>query len=163
MSVQIESVEVDDDIPPRTAKGRVYEWSRIRHHEMPNPGPGSPFYKIHREQENAGVRSGTVHDIITVGGETVAVPPDGGLGDFCDRYDLKMRRHNRMVQTTKAIEALPSDLKAVILEMYGVVQRERPRAERLVAESMGLTRIEVIKRLERAYGWLSRDMGIPPI
>lgn len=160
----VELTEADRLNGPQTAKGLVYEWSRQRHFEGPNHWPASTFYKIYVEQENAGAKAnGIQFDIITVDGDSVSVPPDGGLGDFCDRWSVRLKRHNRVQDTGRAINALPSELRAVIVEMYGVAQRERPKPERAVAEAMALTRIEVIKRLERAYGWLGRDIGVPPI
>ena len=149
---------------PQTAKGRLYEWSRTRHYEEPNPWPASPFYKIHREQENAGAHgSGIKFDIIEVDGESIAVPPDGGMGEFCERHERRMHFHLRAREVASAVDMLPPDLRAVVIETYRVSQRERPKSERVVALAMGITRIEVIKRLERAYGWLSRDLGIPAI
>lgn len=149
---------------PQSAIGRVREWGRVRHWEKPNSFPASPFAKIAEMHENAGIRGDGIRaDMIEVDGESIACRPDGGMTAFCEKFEKGMPFHIRARETAYAIYGLPEDLRVVILEMYRVPQRERPKSDRAVAEALSLTRLEVIKRLERAYGWLARDLGLPPI
>lgn len=154
----------DRENGPQTAIGRIREWSRVRHWESPNSFPASPFARIAEMHENAGIRGdGIASDMITMDGESVACRPDGGMADFCERHEKGMPYHIRARETAYAIHALPESLRVVVIEMYGVPSRERPKSDRAVADKMGLPRLEVIRRLERAYGWLGRELGLPPI
>lgn len=151
---------------PQNAIGRIREWARVRHWEAPNAFPASPFAKIADEQENAGARGvGIKYDMIPAEGDdpAQACRPDGGMSSFYERKDPALGPHMRCRETAFAIAGLPVEIRQVLLQMYVVEQRERPKAERVVAEALGLTRIEVIKRLERAYGWIGKDLGLPPI
>lgn len=147
MAIKIEA-EVDNRLQgPQTAKGRLTEWSRVRHWADVNVWPPeSPMYAV---LHNPGRASGS--------------QSDGGMASLCDRHGLSLERKGRAKECEQAMRMLPPDLFAVVWEMYAVTQRERPKSDRVVSEALGLTRIEAIKRLERAYGWLGREMGLPPI
>ena len=149
---------------PQTAAGRIREWAKVRHWEKPNSFPASPFAKIAEMQENAGIRGDGIRpDMIEVDGESIACRPDGGMAAYCGRNDKTLAFHIRARETAYAIMGLPEPLRVVVLEMYTVAQRERPKSDRTVAELLGLPRLEVIKRLERAYGWVGRDLGLAPV
>lgn len=150
----------------QTAKGRLYEWSRERHWASPNSFPSSPFAKIAEMKENAGARSlGIKYDMVQEPHDTEATPckPDGGMSDLVDRYRSSLPHHIRTRLTGESIANLPESLRVVVLTMYAVAMRERPRSDRAVSEILKITRLEVIRRLERAYGWIGRDLGLPPI
>lgn len=165
-------VRVEKESDPRvtdgaqTAKGRLYEWSRERHWAVPNSFPPSPFAKIAEMQENAGARSvGIKYDMIQeeVDEEAVACRPDGGMSALVEKYRGSLPHHIRTRDTAASIATLPESLRMVVLTMYGVAVRERPRSDRVVSDLLSITRLEVIRRLERAYGWIGRDLGLPPI
>lgn len=171
MNMPVARMEVDLDAlarrkGPLNAIGRIREWARVRHWEPPNAFPASPFAKIAEMQENAGARSvGIKYDMVQEEGdaEAVACRPDGGMASFYERKDPSLGPHIRCRETAFAIAGLPVDLRIAVLAMYSVPQRERPKSDRAVAELLGLTRLEVIKRLERAYGWVGRDLGLSAI
>lgn len=151
---------------PQNAVGRIREWARVRHWEAPNAFPASPFAKIAEMQDFAGARGvGMKYDMVQEADDAVATAckPDGGMADFYERQRRSLSPHVRCRETAFALASLPAELRAVVLAMYVVPQRERPKSDRAVAEALGLTRLEVIKRLERAYGWVGRDLGLPPI
>jgi hypothetical protein len=150
---------------PQNAIGRIREWGMVRHEEPPNAFPASPFARIAEMREFAGARSENKCDMVMEEGDTEATPckPDGGMAAFYGRNLASLDRHVRCRETAQAIASLPEDLRIVVRTMYTVPQRERPKSDRIVAELLGLTRLEVIKRLERAYGWVGRDLGLPPI
>ncbi len=166
MAVRIEAPVSDRQNGAETAQGRVREWSRVRHWEAPNSFPASPFAQIAEMQDFASARGvGAKYEMVQEPGDAVATPckPDGGMTAFCERFERGLPFHIRARETAYAIHGLPEDLRVVIFEMYRVPQRERPKSDRAVAEALSLTRLETIKRLERAYGWLGRDLGLPPI
>lgn len=150
----------------QTAKGRLYEWSRERHWGVPNSFPASPFAKIAEMQDNAGARSvGIKYDMVQEEGdeEAVACRPDGGMSALAEKHRKALPHHIRARETAASIATLPEALRIVVLTMYGVTLRERPRSDRVVSDLLQITRLEVIRRLERAYGWIGRDLGLPPI
>ena len=144
---------------PETAKGRLYEWSRHRGLLMPSAGIPSPAYTIFREQCNAGARAtGIRYEML----DDVEVPPDGGLGEFCDRYQPAVEIVMRVRQVTEGLRSMPTAMQMVALTMYGVIPGERVRSDRYVADQLKMARLEVIKTMERAYGWMGRELGLPP-
>lgn len=147
MAIKIEA-EADNRLQgPQTAKGRLTEWSRVRHWADVNVWP--PESAMYAVLHNPGRATGS--------------QSDGGMASLCDRNALALERKGRAKEVEQAMRMMPADLLAVVWEMYAVFQRERPRSDRVVAESLGIPRLEAIKRLERAYGWLSRELGLPPI
>jgi len=167
MNMPVRDMDVDRAIHgPQNAIGRIREWAMVRHWDAPNSFPRSPFAKIAEMHEFAAARgSGAKYDMISTEEDPEVTPcrPDGGMGAFAERHDPQIRYHLRARETAYAIAGLPADLRQVLLEMYAVPQRERPKSDRVVSEALGLPRLEIIKRLERAYGWIGKELGLPPI
>ena len=167
MNMAVHKIEADRSFHgPQNAIGRIREWARVRHWEAPNAFPASPFARIAEMHDFASARGvGAKFDMVMEPGdsEATACKPDGGAASYYERKDPALGYHIRARETAFAIAGLPADLRLVLLEMYVVAQRERPKSDRSVADSLKMTRIEVIKRLERAYGWIGRELGLPPI
>lgn len=137
---------MDDDGSrgPRNAQGRLREWWRVRYWPGVNVWPAeSP---LHAVLHNPG-RS--------------TVIGDGGLGDLADRLTGAQMSILRAHEVSRALLRMPRDGRNIVLAMYDVPPRERPRSDRAVAEAMGMSRLQVIKALERAYGWMAGELGLP--
>lgn len=132
---------------PQTVHGRLREWSRARHYAAMNCWPPeSPIYAVWKSPGRA-----------TDGAQ------DGGMASMADRMGNAIASHTRAVEVAIAVSALPHTCKEAVQAMFMVEKMERPRTERAVALLLDIPKSEVQRRLHIAYGWLSRDLCIPPI
>ena len=129
---------------PRTVRDALRKYSEWRHYSTPNAWPSeSAMYAALN------------------GGHSTAGDKDGGMAARMDWIGLAFARHAWVLEMRSTLLLLPESLNQVIRAMYEVPQREDVKSDRSVAESLGISRMEAIKRLERAYGWLSRELGLP--
>lgn len=127
---------------PRNIEGRLREWARARWYAPVNSWPPeSPIYAVWKSPGRA-----------TDGAQ------DGGMASRVWRQARALECEIRVIEVTKALQMMPIQAQAMIRHMYEVPQRERPRSERSCAEHFSMTRDELSKRLQRAYGWLEREL-----
>lgn len=141
---QMDDAEEDRGIGPRNVEGRLREWSRARWYPPVNAWPPeSPLFAV-----------------LHAPGRATNGDPDGGMGSRAQVMRWALQREIRVIEVTKAIQMLPGQSREFIRHMYEVAQRERPRSERACAEHFKLGRDEFSKLLNRAYGWLERELCI---
>lgn len=132
---------------PQTVHGRLKEWSRARHYPAMNCWPPeSPIYAVWKSPGRA--TDGAL---------------DGGMASMADRMGNLIAAHSRAVEVAKAVSTLPLNCKEVVHAMFMVEKMESPRTLATVAITLNVPKSEVQRRLHIAYGWLSRDLCIPPI
>lgn len=140
-------LEADRLQGPQSAQGRLREWSRVRHWEALNVWP----------------KESAMYAVLHNPGRATNTQSDGGMASKMDRMEAALAAHNRMVEVAKALQAMPIVSRLIVDKMYVVSAREAPKSDRVVAEALGITRLEAIRRLERAYGWLAHELCLPPI
>lgn len=129
---------------PRNVEGRLREWARARWYPPVNSWPPeSPVYAVWKSPGRA-----------TDGSQ------DGGMAARVWRQARALECEIRVIEVTKALQMMPIDLRTLVRHMYEVPQRERPKSERACAEHFQMNRDEFGKRLQRAYGWLERELSI---
>ena len=144
---EVEELQDLSDIGPRNVEGRLREWSRARWYGSVNPWPPeSALYAVWKSPGRATDTSG-----------------DGGMAALMDRAGKRLGIEARVREVTQAINALPPVLRDLVLHMYAVSQRERPRTEKSCADHFRLSRSEVAQRYGVALGWLGRELAIPEI
>ncbi len=127
---------------PRNIEGRLREWARARWYPPVNSWPPeSPMYAV-----------------LNAPGRATNGSQDGGMAGRAWVHARALEREIRVIEITKAIQLLPGHARDLIRHMYEVSQRERPRSERSVADHFGMSREECSKHLQRAYGWLEREL-----
>jgi hypothetical protein len=132
---------------PQSVVGRLREWSRARHYPSMNCWPPeSPMYAVLKSPGRA-----------TNGSQ------DGGMASTMDRMGGAVAAYTRSKEVGAAVAILPSTLRIVVLTMYHVEKMESPRPERIVAEMLKVPKSQVQARLNRAYGWLARELCIPEV
>lgn len=144
---QAEEIQDLSAIAPRTAEGRLREWSRARWYASVNPWPPeSPMYAV-------------LHSP----GRATDGASDGGMVSLMHRGGKMVATQTRVVEVTRAISALPPALRDLIRYMYDVPQRERPKTEKHAAEHFQVSRSEIAQRYGVALGWIARELCIPEI
>lgn len=129
---------------PRTVRDALRKYAEWRHFEPPNAWASeSSTYRSVR------------------GGNSTATSGDGGMASMADRMGRAVARYSWVLEVRSTLVLLPPDLLEVIRAMYEVPPREYVKTDRAVADALHSPRSAVIKKLERAYGWLSREMGLP--
>lgn len=144
----LDAAAEDHGYAPRNVEGRLREWARARWYAPVNSWPPeSPMYAV-----------------LNAPGRATNASQDGGMASRAERQGWALAREIRVIEVTKAIQMLPGHARDLIRYMYEVPQRERAKSERHVAEHFGLSRDECTKHLQRAYGWLERELCIecPP-
>lgn len=121
--------------------------------------------RIQDMQENAGVPggSGLKYDQITIDGESLMVPPDGGLGDLCDQLDGLMRYDRRMREVAQCVRDLPAHHRTVIEVIYHTAPGIEPLSSRACSLLMEVPRQQWDLRRAAALGYveaLMRDRGM---
>lgn len=145
MSFPRDDENTQEFTPPHSVKDALRKYSERRHYPPPNAWPEeSPLFAV-----------------LHAPGRATNGSQDGGMAARMDRMGRAFAWHAWILETRSRLLLLPQELHAVVVATYEVPQREEPRSDRAVAEKLGIARLEVIKRLERAYGWLSREMGLP--
>ena len=146
-SLQRENLDAaaeDHGYAPRNVEGRLREWARARWYAPVNSWPPeSPMYAV-----------------LNAPGRATNASQDGGMASRAQRQGWALAREIRVIEGTKAIQMLPGHARDLIRHMYEVPQRERPRSERAVADHFGIGRDECAKHLQRAYGWLERELNL---
>lgn len=142
MGVEIKPETQDKAI--RTARGRLYEWSYTRHWPDINVWPPeSPMYAV-------------LHNP----GRATNTQTDGGLGAFVERRTEAMDKWQRTLDMTKAIHAMPSGYRSVVLAMYKVEPRERPRRLETAAEIAKMEVSTYRKAMDFALAWLQGRLDL---
>lgn len=130
--------------PPHSVRRALEKYAQWRHLPMPNAWP-----------QESSMYTGLN------GGRSTSGDIDGGMAARMDRIGLAFARQAWVLEIRSALLLLPETWLQVVRAMYEVPQRESVKSDRAVAEMLKLPRSEVMKRLERAYGWLSRELAIP--
>lgn len=119
----------------------------------------SPFGRIVEMQDNAGiVPDGIRYEIITVDGEAVSVPPDGGLSEACERAGRSLAHDMRCREVESAVADLPDGMRKAIITVYVVPRREKPRSEREAALRLGVSQQTINEALTKAHARVSRQI-----
>lgn len=129
---------------PQTVVGRLREWSRVQHWDPVNCFPPT--------STAAGWRNP---------GRATDTDPDGGMSERMDKLEVALPPRIRAREVEAALRAMPAECCLVIRAMYQVPRREEERSERSAAELLKIGRVECARRVERAFGWLERDLGLP--
>jgi hypothetical protein len=85
------------------------------------------------------------------------------MADRVERMEAMIRAHTRVREVSAAVSLLPKTCRDAVDAMFLVEKMERPRTERAVALLLDIPKSEVQRRLNQAYGWLSRDLCLPII
>lgn len=132
---------------PQNVAGRLREWSRARHYPAMNCWPPeSPMYAVLKSP-----------------GRATNSSQDGGMAATMDRMGGAVAAYIRAKETGMAIQLLPYSCREVVDAMFIVEKMESPRTLAVVALALKVPKSEVQRRLHIAYGWLSRDLCVPPI
>lgn len=151
---------------PQTARGRLYEWARVRHWEPPNAFPASPFARIAEMQDFAAARGvGIKYDMVQEEGDTeaVACKPDGGMVNMCARLENVPHSHAmrmRCRETQAAIDVMPKAYRLVVRSMYEVERLERPKQIAGAAEKAQMEETTFRKTMDLALAWLQGRLDL---
>ena len=132
---------------PQTARGRLYEWSRVRHwHPINVWPPESPIYAILKSPGRATDTAG-----------------DGGMASFMDRLARQPESHAmrvRSLEVQAAVDVMPKAYRSVVRCMYEVERRERPRDISRASEMAGMKEPNFRKTMDMALAWLQGRLDL---
>ena len=77
-----------------------------------------------------------------------------------DQMGFYFAKHSRCLELRSMLLLMPQICTSAVVAMYETPDHE-PRSERGAAEKMGISRGEYVRHLERAFGWLERELGLP--
>lgn len=144
MNMQVRlSEETYTDYAPRSVKGRLREYCRYR--------------GISR---NAWPQESPLFAVLHAPGRATNGAQDGGMAARIDQMGFYFAKHARVLELRSLLILMPQICTSAVVAMYEAADHE-PRSERAAAEKMGISRAEYVRHLERAFGWLEREMGIP--
>ena len=132
---------------PQTARGRLYEWARVRHWEPVNVWP--PESAMYAVLHNPGRATNT--------------QSDGGMVNMCAALEEQPVSHAMRVRcriTQDAIDLMPKDYRLVVRSMYEVEKRERPRALKAAAEKAVMAEDTFRKTMDMALAWLQGKLDL---
>lgn len=130
------------EILQTTARGRLYEWSYVRHWpDLDVWPPESPIYSVWRSP-----------------GRCTAGAQDGGMSGRADRLSGALAAVIRAKETDEAIRTLPKDGQAIVYAMYLVEKRERPRSWREAAKRCNVALSTYQDAMERAIKLLNVEL-----
>lgn len=129
---------------PKTVREALRKYAEWRHFAPPNAWPNET--SIYRALN---------------GGNSTKGAQDGGMASMADRMGRAVARRAWVLEIRSTILLLPESLLQIVRAMYEVQQREEVKSDRTVADMLGISRMEAIKRLERAYGWMARELSLP--
>lgn len=143
--------------------GRLESWAMWLLRPVSAFPSSSIFQKIKEMQANAGVRAdGLRYEIIKVGGDSIACPPDGGMWQAVARRGRELAEDIRCIETHVAVSNLPAELRLVVVRRWvRVSAREKKRSVSQVAVELGIPRQTVEDRIQRALEKLDRAIYGP--
>lgn len=172
-----------------TAEERLEEWARNLHYpawEIPSPpstlqrlvdeGRDERLKKRNRRlalekrlarrkrgfdnmvpcKETVGVRM----EIVTTDGDSVACPPDGGLGRMVERMAGAIDKSNRCCEVRDLLEVMPADLRALVDVTYRncASPRDVPRSPEASANMLGCSVRTFFRRKAEVLEWLDAQL-----
>lgn len=109
-------------------------------------------------KETAGIRM----EIVTVDGDSVACPPDGGMGAMVERMAASIEMSNRCRVLGEIIEMMPLDLLSFVRATYydcvGVNEIPRPYKEAM--RMMGVEKSVYFERKAKTLEWITERLGL---
>lgn len=146
-----------------SVQSRLAKWGRWVQEPRPELSRSrSVFGRIQDDRENAGIHGdGIRYDLVTVDGDTVSCPPDGGMSAAVEWRGKALAHDMRCRETARAVGMLPQALRAALQERFVVPPREKLRSATIVGLRLGITGSAAEKRLERAYDRIARDIYGP--
>lgn len=116
-------------------------------------GPGS---REIRSKETGGVRM----EIVVHDGDSVACPPDGGMGAMVDRMFYAIQKDNRCKEIAAIVGAMPADHLTIVQCTYIGHWRDVPRSSRAAAGILGVSHATYWRRKQRLLDWLAEKLDI---
>lgn len=135
---------------PQTARGRLYEWARVRHWEPVNVWP--PESAMYAVLHNPGRATNT--------------QSDGGMVNMCavlEEQPVSHRMRERCRRTQEALDVMPKEYRLVVRSMYEVEKRERPRALKASSEKAQLEEATFRKTMDMALAWLQGKLDLDAV
>lgn len=109
-----------------------------------------------RSKETGGVRM----EIVVQDGDSVACPPDGGMGAMVDRMFYAIQRDSRCKELADLILVMPLEHSATVQCTYIGHWRDVPRTGKAAAGLLGVSMPTYWKRKARLLAWLAERLDI---
>lgn len=109
-------------------------------------------------KESTGVRM----EIVTVDGQSVACPPDGGAGAMIERMASSIERANNTREINRVLPDMPEDMLTFVRCTYVAGHPgDVPKEWDVASAAMGCSKSAYYRRREKALTWLAEALSIP--
>ena len=109
-----------------------------------------------RSKETGGVRM----EIVVHDGDSVACPPDGGMGAMVDRMFYAIQQDNRCSEIAAIVSEMPADHLTIVQCTYIGHWRDVPRTGKAAAGMLGVSVATYWRRKSSLLGWLTERLDI---
>lgn len=135
---------------PQTARGRLYEWARVRHWLPVNVWP----------PESA------MYAVLHSPGRATNTQSDGGMVNMCSALESQPASHAMRIrcrETQAAIDMMPRPYRLVVRSMYEVERLERPKSLGAASETAQMEAPTFRKTMDMALAWLQGKLDLDAV